>query len=422
MLGIEARDPERVVRSDTLVKLLAASRVRRQGRSEELRVLYVAMTRAKHRLVLVGTPKRKMAEWLEEQQQFWKDWAGPLPRQVVRYASCPLDWVVPALAARDEAGRPSLFAWREVAEPAVPTGPESEAVFVYPRSATDAWRVADQAGRPDSEQVLAALEGEGGAGDSKRDEAAGTAIARLTAGYPFEKLTRIPVIKPVTELKGRLRWDSDDDEDNPDRVRPRFGGGGSFGVPRRLRPNTSGDAARQRGTATHLFLEKVDLAGATDRAHLERQLGAMVDRKLLSAVEAEQVDLAGAAWFLNETEPGRLIRAHHTDVRREMPFVMRLEPERLSSGSGSDDLADTGIVRGVIDLLWSTPDGIDIADFKTDAVSGAELRRRIELYRDQLDIYATAIQRIWRRPVCRLWLAFLHPRHIEPFTPRALRG
>ena len=54
-LGIEARDPDRLVSSDTLVKLLAASRVRKQSRAEGLRVLYVAMTRAKERLILVGT-------------------------------------------------------------------------------------------------------------------------------------------------------------------------------------------------------------------------------------------------------------------------------------------------------------------------------------------------------------------------------
>ena len=105
-----------------------------------------------------------------------------------------------------------------------------------------------------------------------------------------------------------------------------------------------------------------------------------------------------------------------------MSFILRLEPERLAAGSGSDDLADCGIVRGVIDVLWTTPEGIEIADFKTDAVEGAELRRRIDLYKDQLRIYALAIQRIWKRPVCRLWLAFLHPRHVEPFQAGVLRG
>jgi ATP-dependent exoDNAse (exonuclease V) beta subunit len=104
-----------------------------------------------------------------------------------------------------------------------------------------------------------------------------------------------------------------------------------------------------------------------------------------------------------------------------MPFIMRLEPQLLAAGSGSDDLADCGIVRGVIDVLWTTDEGIEIADFKTDAVEGAELRRRIELYKDQLRMYSLAIQRIWKRPVNRLWLAFLHARHIEPFGPAALK-
>ncbi len=418
-LGMEARDPERMLRSDTLIKLLAAGRVRRQNRSEELRVLYVAMTRAKHRLVLVGTTRTRAGEWLEQERDLWKDYDGPLPRYLVRHAGCPLDWIVPALAT-PEAGIPSLFAWRDAEQPVAGRGTDPLAVFLYPAEATRTWRCAEQADRPDSRRVLAALVG-GKMNASQRDSAAAAAIARLTAEYRFQRLTRIEAIKPVTELKGRLQWDDEDDQDNPAGKPPHRHAGGGFGIPRRLRPSTGGDAARQRGTATHLFMEKVDLAGPTDPANLQRQLEAMVESRLLSAVEAEQVDLAGAAWFFNETEPGRLIRKHRDQVYREMPFVMRLEPDRFLAGSGSDDLADASIVRGVIDVLWRTPEGVDIADFKTDAVGGQELHRRIALYQEQLDLYAEAIRRIWRQPVCRLWLAFLHARHIEPFTPRPLK-
>jgi len=234
----------------------------------------------------------------------------------------------------------------------------------------------------------------------------------------------VPAITPVTELKGRLEWD-DDGEEGPRHATPADkvkAGVGSFPVPRRLRPAAPGDAARQKGTATHLFLEKVNLAGKTDRKALARQLKDLVERQLLSQVEADQIDLDSVDWFLNETSLGELLRKHHKEVRREMPFLLRLEPHLLAPGSGSDDLADAGIVRGVIDVLWWTPEGIEIADFKTDAVTGPALQERIDLYKDQLCMYAEAICRIWKAPVHRLWLAFLHARHIEPFAPKALRG
>ena len=99
-----------------------------------------------------------------------------------------------------------------------------------------------------------------------------------------------------------------------------------------------------------------------------------------------------------------------------------LEPEVLNTHevAGSDEPADAAVVRGVIDLLWNTPDGIEIADFKTDVVEGAALLRRIDLYKDQLRIYAEAVRKIWDKPVQRAWLAFLHARHIEPFVPKPL--
>ncbi len=232
----------------------------------------------------------------------------------------------------------------------------------------------------------------------------------------------MPAIKAVTELKGRLVWDGDG-EDGPRHAAPAGKtkrGDGGLAMPRRLRPVGHGEAARQKGTATHLLLEKVDLRGPMDRPAIERQLADLVAAGVLTAEEAGQIDLGSVEWFFNETQLGRLLRRHHQNVRREMPILMRLAPHMLARGGGSDDLADGGIVRGVIDVLWWTPDGVEIADFKTDAVEGAELRRRIDLYKDQLQMYAEAIKQIWDRPVERLWLAFLHARHIEPFAPRAL--
>ncbi len=140
VLGIEARDPQRMLRSDTLVKLLAAGRVRRQNRAEELRVLYVAMTRARERLVLVGTGP-KPAERLEEARLLWGQWPGPLPRHVVRYAKCPLDWIVAAGAGEAAASG------------------EAAAIVTHSREETDAWQIADQVERLDSGKVLAALDG-----------------------------------------------------------------------------------------------------------------------------------------------------------------------------------------------------------------------------------------------------------------------
>ncbi len=103
-LGIEARDPQRMLRSDTLVKLLAARKVRQQSRAEELRVLYVAMTRAKDKLVLVGTTRKEPAAWLEEQRQLWHGRSGPLSRYMVRYAELPVGLGRAGAGRRQKAG------------------------------------------------------------------------------------------------------------------------------------------------------------------------------------------------------------------------------------------------------------------------------------------------------------------------------
>jgi len=416
-LGIEARDPQRMVKSETLIQHLAARSVRKQGRAEELRVLYVAMTRAKERLVLTGTPKTDAAEWVGRQRQLWQDSCGPLPRYLIRHGSSPLHWLVPVLAAAPA----DLVDWQEAPEPTAPTARTPIAVVVYRGEDHETWQIARPAERPNRTEILSALD-EAAGGIDKMPVEASRAIDRLRRLYRYERLTQVPAVMAATELKGRLDWLNEEEApaEIAEPVRHTSAAAAGLSVPRKLRAQSPAESARQRGAATHLLLQHLDLSGPIDRAALEGQLHEIVARGLLSDAEAGLIDLDGIVWLLSETELGRHLRTHSEAVRREVPFVMRLDPHLYAPGSGSDDPADAAVVRGVIDMLWATGDGIEIADFKTDVVSGRELERRINLYRDQLRIYAEAIRKIWQRPVQRAWLAFLHARHVEPFVPQPL--
>jgi len=70
------------------------------------------------------------------------------------------------------------------------------------------------------------------------------------------------------------------------------------------------------------------------------------------------------------------------------------------------------LVRGMIDALLPTPDGLELIDYKTDAVTPEQVVDRAASYRVQMDMYARAAEAIWRRPVIARWLVFLSARRI----------
>src|SRR4029078_12999536 len=93
---MEAIDEAKQVRYPSLASTLVKARLRQQALAEEMRVLYVAMTRAKEHLVLVGTAG---AEAEEQWRSRWAGHVGPLPADVVLGASSMLGWLGPVMAA-----------------------------------------------------------------------------------------------------------------------------------------------------------------------------------------------------------------------------------------------------------------------------------------------------------------------------------
>jgi ATP-dependent helicase/nuclease subunit A len=171
------------------------------------------------------------------------------------------------------------------------------------------------------------------------------------------------------------------------------------------------DSATTRGTATHRFLQLLDLNQNCDVNNLSQQLEALVEGRYLSAAESAMIDLEAAAWFFH-TELGRRVREFAAQVLRETTFVGRIIPEEFDTDVQQRDAQDVILIRGMVDLMLPTGCGWEIVDYKTDAVSGDACVRRAESYRTQMDLYGRAVQAIYRRPIAHRWLVFLHARQV----------
>ena len=406
-LALQVADAERRIRYPTLLHQLAADQSRDESLSEELRVLYVALTRAREHLLLVGRCSLKSIAACRAGAGLPAD---PPSRMQLESAQNILDWLLPALGTM----LPESVDWSGRSASA------SGALFsvrVYERAETDDWRIPP-AQRPETADTLArAASLDSLPPDEPMDPSSRAAecVAALKFIYPGLELTTFPARTSVTELKGTHPPEDELDE----RARRRDRG-------LLLRPAFMEDGpvepdAVARGTATHRLLQLLDLAAPCDPADLERQRQAMIAGGRISSRDAASVDLSAVDWFL-QTDLGRRVRQAVSQVQREVPFVARVQPDRLDAMVHARDARDVLLVRGMVDLVLVGPDALELLDFKTDDVAGPACDERAVRYRPQLTYYAEALAAAYRLPVARRWLVFLKARRVLEVVDSGLPG
>lgn len=363
-LGMSAIDDARQVRYPSLASKLVEQRVRRASLSEEMRVLYVAMTRAQEHLILIGSSETKtMDGWRER----WSRHEGPLPPDAVLEARTILDWIGPVAAA------------------AGPRMIESTHVSVDDAAATS---YAGQArGLPPERRKWAELKPLDAA--PPMDEAGRAVVERLAGHQAATAFSNVPAARAMTSLGPRLKSDAQAIVETL--PRPRF-----------MAADASLTAA-EIGEATHLVLQRLEFKRPCDEASVAAQIDELVERRALSAAAAKEIDRAAIAWFCG-SEAGELLRRHASDVLRELPVHL---PQEAAS-----EPRDRMMLRGRIDVVLPLPDGLTLIDYKTDRVSSAAAHERAESYRSQTSIYRDAIERITGQAVRRSWLVFLSARKL----------
>jgi len=378
-LGLGARivDTERRSKYPTLSHVAVAQKMRDQALAEELRVLYVALTRARERLILTGASPRMSRVLLEQGRRLGGDVTGPkLPLYVTATAQKPLDWLIPALlrhqdgaALREAAGLSGLPLLRDGSRWQIrlwqrrelESGTE-QAVCPVPPQVDDALR----------QQVRQAL----------------------SFSYPGRELCDAPVKWTVSDLN-RERLTPEAGAETAvlpvlaDMEAPEAGAEGAATADSGFRQQ----AAARRGTLYHLLLQHLDPA-RSGPAELRELAQTLISQGLLSGEELASISVDHVAAFCRSPLGRRL--AASTRLLREIPFTLALEP------------ADPGgvIIQGMLDAAFREPDGWVLLDYKTGGrgKSDGELR---SLYQGQLDYYALAIARLWRAPVKEKYLVML---------------
>lgn len=349
-LRTEAQDS--TVKADTLPRVGVAEAMLFEGMSEEMRILYVALTRAKERLFVtaaVGDPDRFVSN-AEHEAEFFSPYSAMSEKTYI-------GWILTSLrAAERDAGAEGDFYTLEI------------------RNA-DAAKADEIVGEADAAADKAASLGGGGIEESDLADTDDSDVApedvaryreiireRLSYRYPYEKLGALPAKLSVSRLEPDI-LDRDDDSFD-------LSGGAAELVA--MRQQTAPGESALAGTATHIYMQFCDFAKAEAdvRAEGERLLSlGFITKEDLDRIRFDEIEK-----FFRSGIYGRIKAAR--EVWRERRFNVRLPASDFTENEDDRELyrGEELLVQGVIDCFFREADGgIVLLDYKTDRLSPYEL-------------------------------------------------
>ena len=368
LIGSNIVDRHNMVSYPSIAKFAIARKKQREALSEEMRLLYVAMTRARDRLIMTYCGKHT--------EKHVKDAAlcadFPAEPTVAGDVGCIGQWVLLAAAVRPEGRYVFENAQRMTETPEYP------------------WliRYHNAAQEPIVIRGLTDVTAE----PSRERESIGKSLSELTVNTVS---VPIPAKLTATQLKGRQK-DAESAENAQDTVmvsRPKI-------LPRRFEPAGKPMTAAQKGTAMHQFMQYCDYEQCLTREGVELECQRLLRDRFLSPQQIEALDTEKLITFFS-SEYGTLVTGVD-EVRREFKFSVSVEADRyFANGAG-----ETVMLQGVVDCFVITEKGIVVLDYKTDRVSPGGEQERAAYYAPQLRAYSYALSRIFGIPVIRRTVYF----------------
>jgi ATP-dependent helicase/nuclease subunit A len=372
--------------------------------AEEMRVLYVALTRAKEKLFLIGTLKEA-----GKKIELWNDVSTHSEWLLQDYerasATSYIDWIGPALIRHQDC---SVLQQGEIGKTFV-----SQEITCHPSS----WKVS----------LLYAE-------DIKKQEL----VNEIEEDYFLdlvEKSEAVPVESPFkAEIKSRLIWEYPfvdasinrskqsvsemkraremaDEQSGTDLVskfkksilkRPKF-----------MQEKSLSPA--ERGTALHMVMQHVELTEPVNQDTIEALVNRMVSDELLTAEQAEVIDSVLIEKFFLSEMGQRIVNAKA--VNREIPFTLSLPAKEVYPAWNGPE--ESVFIQGIIDCVFEDENGLVLIDYKSDGITdrykgGFEQAKPIleNRYKLQINLYTKAIEQIWKRKVNERYLFFFDGAHV----------
>ena len=364
--GFSIRYTEELRRHDTVQRKAMSLMLRDRKLSEEMRILYVAMTRAKERLIITSAQKNPQKYIMNIESSIT---SCPLPPFAVRSFGSFSDWLFACAVLH-----PSLGELRTAVEPA--PLPQSALPWKFEIVKKDD-SLYDESSQPDVKPDLIP--------ESEPDREFLEKFRRtLDFEYAFKPLQTLPQKVSASALAHR-----DNKIFNKILRKPQF------------IDDKPSDGA-ERGTAFHTLMERCSLSAA--RADSREEAQRLCNEGFISSRQLELLDFEKIDSFMSGELMSRVLKS--TEVFREYTFTVRLKASQYDPDLGNTCDCGSVIMQGAVDLIFIEDGEAVIVDYKTDRVG--EAVKLSDMYRRQLELYRSAVEETMNVKVKQLLIHSVH--------------
>lgn len=360
-IGINIIDYSRRISYPTVYKTAMKYALEAEYVSEEMRILYVALTRAREKLIIVGhnNDYKKLLENVAKKLEGQTD---VVDADTVMSCNNYLEWIVMATVRNKNINYKTDISMFEV---------DDKSHFVYKSVCSANISCSNTDGLNVNEVIF----------DTQYKNS--DVYDKLTYKYPYQNMFTVPGNISVTELK-KMAMEQDDTH-----FAYRYK---NLNVPS-FKKESSDIGAAQKGTLMHFVMEKIDFTKST-HCDVELQLQNIMNNGYITQKEYDSVNINDIVNFIN-SPLGKNILNNYDKFYREYSFKYTIKASEIYPDACEDEI----IVQGIIDAFYIDNDGkIVLIDYKTDKITDNE-QKTAEKYREQLKYYSIAIEKILKIPV-----------------------
>ena len=399
-IGVKYIDYEKQVQYDTLTKASIKNKILTETLSEEMRILYVALTRAKEKLIITGIKKdyEKEIEKIEQQVERYKKKGTKINPILVKKYKKYLDWILLVY----------LYEKNNI----------NEIIDLYVVNKKDAIRDFKEIEKEEVD-IRKMLEGDNKDNTNKsnlekidekndyKEEKIKEIEKELNYQYKHFIATKIPTKTSVTKIKQiENAYREYRNKENEETIVDLFEIGNEkkqeiiFDIPKFMKKEEKEKlTGAQKGTLVHLCMQRLNAKQEYTREDVKNLIQDLVFKEIITEVEAENININAILNFTKSNIWTELKNAK--EIYKEKPFYINLAAKEIYHEETEEDI----LAQGIIDLYYiNQDDELVLVDYKTDFVENGKENELVSKYQKQLDLYKKALEDALNRQVDKVYI------------------
>ena len=386
-IGADCIDIKKRIRYTTLQKYAIKKKFELETLSEEMRILYVALTRAKEKLIITGSSYNLQKDIDACYKAGVKGFNKVIPSELLKQKSY-LKWIMTALIKHKDGDilRQGKNEFVEISDDL-----SSWKINFHKKSDFGTENVEDSIEKKNI-SILSL--------NYSNFEVDEEIRKRLEFRYKYRDVCSVPSNISVSDIKKAEEEIFEPQAENlfseeKNRKKPRF------------IMEEKGLSKAEKGTAMHFVMQKLDLNKVNLLNEIKEQIKNMFEKGLITKDEEESINIFKIQKFFKSNLGQRLLKAYkeNKQVFRELPFITEISVKRIEK-----DLIDKIFnneklrLQGIIDCFFEEDDGIVLLDYKTDYVENGKEKEILDKYRVQIDLYTETLERVIGKKVKERYL------------------